>query len=69
MPIYPFKCEKCGKTFDKFIKFEEIKNVKCCEVQATRIFTPVEFQLRGAGFYVNDYKKQQLSQEITDSGV
>ena len=69
MPLYEFKCLKCSKVFDKLINFEEISTIKCCDVQATRVFSPVDFQFRGTGFYATDYKKQKLEQESKNEGV
>ena len=32
MPIYEFKCEDCGKEFEKFVvSFSQIDSVKCPE--------------------------------------
>jgi len=32
MPIYEFKCEDCGKEFEKFVvSFSQINSVKCPE--------------------------------------
>lgn len=54
MPTYDYKCADCGRLFEKFHGMNEQPQVVCPECQSVNVF-------KGAGFYVNDYKK-------TDSG-
>jgi len=61
MPLYSYKCEKCGRIFDKFEKISDGNGsngvVKCiyCEGNAKRLFSPAGLIFRGSGFYKTDY--------------
>jgi len=58
MPIYSYKCDKCGKVFDKFQKVGCDDIVKCiyCNSGASRLFSSVGIIFKGSGFYTTDYK-------------
>ena len=58
MPIYSYKCEKCGKIFDKFQKVgcDDIVTCIYCDSNASRLFSPVGIIFKGSGFYTTDYK-------------
>jgi putative FmdB family regulatory protein len=57
MPIYSYKCNNCGKVFDKFEKIGSKDKIFCtdCESEALRIFSPVGIVFKGKGFYSTDY--------------
>lgn len=40
MPIYSYKCENCGRIFDKFQKVGGDGNIKCifCDSNTNRLF-------------------------------
>jgi len=59
MPIYEYKCEE-GHTFEVLQSIWEPETLQCkyCEGSAHRVLSPVNFVLKGPGFYVNDYKKK-----------
>ncbi|MFA5015430.1 MAG: FmdB family zinc ribbon protein [Actinomycetota bacterium] len=58
MPIYSYRCKKCGKVFDKFQKVGCNDIVKCiyCDSNTSRLFSPVGIIFKGSGFYTTDYK-------------
>lgn len=62
MPLYVYKCEKCGNTDEFLLKFSEIKKteVECkhCKGKMNYQISASSFDLRGKGFYKNDYKGQ-----------
>jgi len=73
MPIYSYKCEKCGKVFDKFQKASEDNgnnNVKCiyCNSGAHKLFSPVGIIFKGSGFYTTDYKSNSMNLNNNSSG-
>jgi putative FmdB family regulatory protein len=57
MPIYSYKCDNCGKLFDKFEQPGGTNKVICtdCNSEALRIFSPVGIVFKGKGFYSTDY--------------
>jgi putative FmdB family regulatory protein len=52
MPMYTFKCEKCGRRFDKLSRStdEKITGCKSCGGDAHREFPPVEVNAIIKGF-------------------
>ncbi|OGF50977.1 MAG: hypothetical protein A2231_06370 [Candidatus Firestonebacteria bacterium RIFOXYA2_FULL_40_8] len=60
MPIYEYKCAKCGNLFE-VLQNKNIKSEKCekCGTKALRVpASRVGFVFKGSGFYVNDYGKK-----------
>lgn len=57
MPIYEYRCLKCGHQFEKMQKISDDAVSKCekCGERVTRIFHPVAIQFKGSGFYATDY--------------
>ena len=59
MPIYEYKCEKCSDVFELFESINsksEIRKCSKCGGVAKRIISMSNFQLKGSGWYVTDYK-------------
>ena len=63
MPIYSYRCEKCGETFDKLVKPGGNGSVPCihCKSETRRVFSPVGIIFKGSGFYSTDYKSGSKS--------
>ncbi len=67
MPIYSYKCEKCGRVFDRFEKASDSNGsngvVKCiyCSAYAKRLFSPAGLIFKGSGFYKTDYRSVSKS--------
>lgn len=61
MPTYDYKCADCGRLFEKFHGMNEQPQVICPECQSANTARQVSLGagivFKGAGFYVNDYKK------------
>ncbi len=56
MPIYVYRCEKCGLQFEKFQHFndEPVKVCPECGGPVHRVYQPVGIIFKGSGFYVTD---------------
>lgn len=64
MPIYEYKCEKCGK-FEKMQKVSEASLTECptCGSSVQRMISKnVGIVFKGSGFYTTDSGKQLKSQ-------
>ena len=63
MPIYTYKCDKCGETFDKMVKSGGSGCEPCaqCQANTSRVFSPVGIIFKGSGFYSTDYKSGKSS--------
>ena len=68
MPIYEYKCTKCGKEFEVFqgITDPEVTTCKFCEGRVHKLVSLSSFHLKGSGWYVTDYggKKPSTSEAV-----
>lgn len=57
MPIYEYKCEKCGEVFEKRQKFsdEPLTTHEVCGGPVHKLLTAPAFQFKGSGWYITDY--------------
>jgi len=57
LPLYEYKCAKCGHRFEKIENFSapEVKKCPKCGKKAERQVSPSALQFKGSGWYVNDY--------------
>ncbi|MBZ5498727.1 MAG: zinc ribbon domain-containing protein [Acidobacteriia bacterium] len=65
MPIYEYKCTKCGEIFEAFQKITDLPLTECrfCGGKVDQLISHSSFQLKGSGWYLTDYaKKSQPSQ-------
>ena len=70
MPIYEYVCESCGKEKEYLLFPGEEEPESCPECGGSLRRKPsfgVGFVLKGAGFYVNDYKNKGNSGEKKES--
>jgi putative FmdB family regulatory protein len=59
MPLYEYKCQSCGKTFEVIQKFadEPLKTHPDCGGIVAKLFSAPAFHLKGTGWYATDYGK------------
>ena len=57
MPLYEYKCLKCGRHTDKIEKVEGPHLKKCphCGGKVESVITAPAIQFKGSGWYVTDY--------------
>jgi putative FmdB family regulatory protein len=57
MPLYEYKCEKCGHQFEKIQKFSDKMVKKCpeCGGRVEQMISAPAVQFKGSGWYVTDY--------------
>lgn len=65
MPLYEYRCEKCGKRFEVMQKFSDTPLTvhEKCGGQVERLISAPALQFKGSGWYVTDYAKGQKSAE------
>ena len=71
MPIYEYKCLKCGKVFEAIEKLTEKSSTRCkfCKGSVERLISNSSFQLKGTGWYKTDYApKSGGSEKSSESG-
>jgi len=74
MPIYEYKCKKCGKEYELFQRISDpaVKTCKFCKGPIHKLISLSTFHLKGSGWYVTDYggKKAPTSEaKKEDSGT
>ena len=59
MPLYEYKCEGCGETFEVIQKFadEPLTVHEKCGGHVHRLMSAPSFQFKGTGWYATDYAK------------
>lgn len=57
MPLYEYKCSKCGTVFEIFQKVSDPSPKKCskCQGLLKKVLSPPALQFKGSGWYVTDY--------------
>ena len=68
MPLYEYKCQSCGKTFEVIQKFadEELKTHPGCGGIVEKLFSAPAFHLKGTGWYATDYGKGNGKSDKSD---
>src|SRR5271165_5496134 len=70
MPIYEYKCNKCGVfELTRRITDKPLRKCPTCKGRVERIISNTSFVLKGTGWYVTDYAKRAPSapSESSDS--
>ena len=57
MPLYEYRCVKCGHRFEKIESLSASESKKCpkCGAKAERQLSAPAIQFKGSGWYVTDY--------------
>jgi putative FmdB family regulatory protein len=70
MPLYEYKCAKCGDVFELIQKFsdEPLHEHPGCGGAVEKLVSVSALQFKGSGWYVNDYGKKNGGGSGKDSG-
>ena len=57
MPLYEYRCAKCGKVFELIQKFSDapLETHEGCGGSVEKLISRSALQFKGSGWYVNDY--------------
>lgn len=68
MPIYEYKCDKCGDVFEVRQKFadEPVAVHEKCGGAVHRLMSTPSFNFKGSGWYVTDYGKGSNGSKKSD---
>lgn len=60
MPIYEYRCTKCGADFELIQKFSDPPVKKCreCGGKVEKLISRSAIQFKGSGWYVTDYARK-----------
>lgn len=69
MPLYEYRCEKCGARVEKIQKFSDPPLAICekCGGGLTRLLSAPAIQFKGSGWYVTDYARKSKSDDTGKS--
>jgi putative FmdB family regulatory protein len=61
MPIYEYRCLKCGRTFEVLQRINEEPLQQClhCDGKVEKLISATSFQFKGSGWYVTDYSRRK----------
>lgn len=61
MPIYEYKCSKCGSVFELLQKVIDpvLKTCSHCGGLTKKLFSAPALQFKGSGWYVTDYAQKE----------
>lgn len=64
MPLYDYKCSKCGYIFEVQQKMSEepLRHCPKCKGHIKRIISPAGIIFKGSGFHVTDYGRKQKAE-------
>jgi putative FmdB family regulatory protein len=70
MPLYEYKCKKCGHQFEKIQKYSDRMVKKCpdCGGRVEQTITAPAVQFKGTGWYVTDYARKSGGLSSSDGG-
>jgi len=62
LPLYEYRCKKCGARFERIQKFSDAPLTKCeeCGGRIERLLSSPAIQFKGTGWYVTDYAKKSV---------
>lgn len=60
MPIYAYKCRRCGHEFEVLQKMSDLPLRKCerCRGRVDKLMSPAAVIFKGSGFYTTDYARK-----------
>src|SRR5690606_27993634 len=64
-PTYAYRCTGCSHEFEIFQKFSDSPLTECpeCGQEIRRVFQPVGIVFKGSGWYINDSRKNNGSDD------
>jgi len=65
MPLYEYKCKKCGLSVEKIQKVDHLPLKKCsrCGGVLEKVISSPTIQFKGTGWYVTDYANKEKKRE------
>lgn len=69
MPLYEYRCRKCGTRVEKIQKFSDppLEICAACGGQLERLLSMSAIRFKGSGWYVTDYARKSSPAEAAKS--
>src|ERR1700677_4904621 len=70
MPLYEYKCKKCGHRFERIQTYsaEDAKECPVCQGEVERLISAPAAHFKGSGFYSTDYAAKPAPSGKSDGG-
>ena len=70
MPLYEYKCQSCGDTFEVIQKFSDVPLTthEACGGTVEKLISASALRFKGTGWYVTDYARNAKSGETAQNG-
>jgi putative FmdB family regulatory protein len=70
LPLYEYKCKKCGQRTEKIRKFSDPPLTICesCGGKIEQLLSSPAIRFKGSGWYINDYAKKSSDATNSSSG-
>jgi len=71
VPLYEFRCRKCGHRFEVIQKHDDPhpkKCPKCGKRSIEKLLSAPAIQFKGTGWYITDYQRKGSSTQLPDHG-
>ncbi len=64
MPLYEYKCDCCGATFEVIQRFSDppVETCRACGGPVRKVLSAPAIQFKGSGWYVTDYAKKGMTE-------
>src|ERR1700761_8446705 len=68
MPLYEYKCKKCGHRFERIQTYsaEDAKECPVCQGEVERLISAPAAHFKGSGFYSTDYAAKPAASGKSD---
>ncbi len=66
MPIYEYQCKNCDYHLEQLQKIDDkplLKCPRCQQLKLSKLISKTNFQLKGNGWYVTDFKDSKKKQK------
>jgi putative FmdB family regulatory protein len=70
MPLYEYKCKKCGHRFERIQTYSAADPKECpvCQGEVERLISAPNAHFKGSGFYSTDYAAKPASSGKSQDG-
>jgi putative FmdB family regulatory protein len=70
MPLYEYKCKKCGHRFERIQTYsaEDAKECPVCQGEVERLISAPAAHFKGSGFYSTDYGAKPPASSKSEGG-
>ena len=70
MPVYEYRCKKCGHQFERIQTMSEppVRRCERCRGSVDKVISSSGIVFKGTGWYVTDYSKKMKEKKTETTG-